>query len=187
MNMRVRGPAIKVTAARPRPSPAIPLNAPDHLFEVATGPLILGEPFNPGAWAWVVLLLAGPLVAVSWFVVWRRVYPDAARLARLRRTRAVRRVNDAICRAGRTADPPAAIEVAILGYLRTRFPLPPGAETPPEVREALVSAGLPVPAADDVEAFLRRCDEARFAPTRDAATSLGPDTAALVARLEGVE
>jgi hypothetical protein len=187
MNARVKGIPITVepAAAKTKP-PAIPLDGPQYLFDIATGPALLDEPIVPGAGAWLVLLLAGPVLAAGWWLAWRQVYPDAARLARLRRTRAVRRVTDAIRRAGRTADPAAAIAAAILGYLRARFPLPPEAETPPEVREALISAGLPASTADDVAAFLRRCDEARFAPFRDSATALGPAAGSLVDRLEAV-
>lgn len=180
--------AITVTAAPPKAAPALPLAEPDHLFAVETGPRVLDrEPFAPGAWAWLLLLALGPLVGLGWYVVWRRVYPDAARLARIRRSRAARRAVDAIRRAGRTADPPAAIAAAVLGYLRSRFPLPPGAETPPEIRAGLAAAGLPEPEADDAAGFFRRCDAARFAPPSDTAASLADEARAILARLEAAE
>ena len=115
-----------------------------------------GEPFVPAGWAWLVAALAGPVAALGWFLVWRRVFPDAARLARLRRSRAARRAADAIRRAARTPDPAATIAGALLGYLRTRFPLPEGAATPPPpgtppplpgVLAAAVSEALARPAA----------------------------------------
>jgi len=185
---RAKGIDITVTAAaRPKPA-AVPLAEPEHLFVIATGPRVLGrEPFRPGWWAWVLLVAAGPVVAAGWYAAWRRVYPGAARLARLRRTRAARRAADAIRRAGRAADPAGAVAAAVLGYLRARFPLPPGADTPAEVGEALHAAGLPNGEAEAVVDFLRRCDEARFAPGNDTGLSLAADAEAAVTRLEAVE
>jgi hypothetical protein len=188
-NARVRGQDITVTAAAPKPPPPpVPLPEPDHLFRVETGPHLLDrEPFVPGPAWWLLLVALGPLVGVGWYVAWRRVYPDAARLARIRRSRAARRAADAIRRAGRTPDPPAAIAAAVLGYLRSRFPLPVGAETPAEVGAALRADGLGEPEADAVVGFLRECDAARFAPQGDTPVSLAADAQALLAQLEAAE
>src|SRR5205823_8856880 len=125
-------------------------------------PRVLGhQPFEPCYGMWAALLAGGPLVAGLWFVVWRRLYPDAARLARMRRSRAARRATDAIRRAGRTPDPAGTIATAVLGYLRSRFPLPPGAETPGEIGDGLRTAGLSDAEAARAIGFFRRCDEAR--------------------------
>ena len=105
----------------------------DRLFHVATGPEVLNAPFVPCRWAWLAAALFGPLSAGVWFLVWRRIFPDASRLAHLRRSRAARRATDAIRRANRTSDPPATIANAVLAYLRTRFPLPESAVTPSEI------------------------------------------------------
>jgi hypothetical protein len=177
---------ITVRPAKPKPKPpAVPLREPEHLFAVARGASVLdGPPFSPCEWAWGAAWLAGPLVAIAWFLVWRRVFPDAARLAKLRRSRAARRAQDAIRRAGRTPDPPAALVAAVLGYLRSRFPLPPGAATPTEVAAALAELELPAAERDTVVDFLRACDEARFSPSGEADASLAATAAALVTRLE---
>jgi hypothetical protein len=177
---------ITVTEPRPKPRPpAVPLAEPDHLFAVATGPEVLAKrPFAPDTWTWVAATLIGPLAAAGWYVAWRRVYPDAARLARMRRTRAARRAIEAIRRSGRAVDPPGAIGLAVLGYLRARFPLPPGAVTPPEVGAALAELGLPAAECDAVADFFRSCDAARFAPPGDSGVSLAADAEALVVRLE---
>jgi hypothetical protein len=183
------GKPIKVTPAAPKPAaPAIPIDAPDALFEVNTGldPLDR-EPFAPGLWPWLLLLVLGPLVAGGWYAAWRRVYPDAARLARMRRSRAARRAVDAVRRAGRSADPPGTIAAAVLGYVRARYPLPPGAETPGELGDALRAVGVPDDEADAAVGFFRRCDEARFAPPGDTVVSLAVEAEGLVTRLEGRE
>lgn len=186
---KAEGKPITVTPAPPRPAPAaIPLDVPDHLFEVATGPEVLDrEPFAPGAWLWLGLAAAAPVAAGGWYLVWRRMYPDAVRLARLRRSRAARRAIDAVRRAARSADPPGTVAAAVLGYVRARYPLPPGAETPGELGDALRAAGLPDADADAAVGFFRRCDEARFAAASDTRLSLAAEAEALVTRLEGRE
>jgi hypothetical protein len=174
-------PAIAKTA----PSSAIPIVAPESHFEVATGPDVLDrEPFTPGPGTWLLLLTLGPLLAGGWYVVWRRVYPDAVRLARMRRSKAARRAVDAIRRSGRSPDPPGTIAAAVLGYVRARYPLPPGAETPGELGDALRTAGMPSPEADAAVGFFRHCDEARFAPPADTGLSLAAEGESLIARLE---
>jgi hypothetical protein len=175
----------RVAKARP---PAVPLIEPDRLFQLEAGPgLPDREPFAPGVGSWVVLFGLGLAIAGGWYAGWRWAYPDGARLARLRRSRAVRRATDAIGRAGRGADPAGAVAAAVIGYLRARFPLPPGAETPAEVEEGLRAAGQTAPVLDWVEAFLRRCDELRFAPTSDRPLSLAAEAESLLVRLEAVE
>src|SRR6266540_4137772 len=133
-----KGPKLVVMAAVKVKPPAVPLLEPDHLFEIETDSRVLArEPFAAGWISWLLLFVLGVLIAGIWYAAWRRIYPDGARLARLRRGRAVRRAADAIRRAGRSRDPAGAIAAAVLGYLRARFPLPPGAETPSEVGEGL--------------------------------------------------
>ena len=179
---------IKVTPAAAKaapPPPAVPLDAPEFLFEINTGPQVLDRgPFAPGSATWALLVALGPLLAGGWYVAWRRLYPDAVRLARIRRSKAARRAVDAIRRAGRSADPAGTIAAAVLGYLRARYPLPPGAETPTELGDALRAAGLPEADAGPAVAFFRDCDEARFAPPADTGLSLADEAEALVARLE---
>ena len=177
---------ITVTAAPPKPPPApVPLNEPDHLFNVATGPGVLGrDPGTVPRWAWPVAAIAGPLLAVAWYAAWVRLYPDAQRLARARRSRAARRAVDAVARADRAPDPPAAVAAAVLDYVRERFGLPPGAATPSEIAAAVAEHGTPAADCAAVAGFFRACDAARFAPPSDGAVSLAADARALVLRLE---
>lgn len=182
MTTKAAAQAITVTAAAPKPRQLIPLDAPDALFDHPTGPgLLAREPFAPSAALWWLLAVAVPLLALVWFLAWRRVYPDAARLSRIRRHRAARRAHDAIRRAARTPDPAGTIAAAVLGYLRARHPLPLGAETPAAIGDALRDAGHP---DDEVVNFFRGCDEARFSGSSDNVMSLARDAAALVDRLE---
>jgi hypothetical protein len=176
---------ITVTAPQPRvQAPAIPLGGPEWLLAYTPRPVSLARPTISPAWLWIAVALAGPLAALAWYGAWRRIYPDATRLARMRRSRAARRANDEIRRANRAVDPPAAIAAAILGYLRARFPLGTAAATPTELGATLAELGLPSTECDAVVEFFRNCDAVRFAPGGDGDRSLALEAAALVMRLE---
>jgi hypothetical protein len=173
---------IEVTE-RPEPG-AVPMAEPDRLFQLSTNLELRRGPFEPPGWAWGAFALLGPIAAAGWFLVWRWLYPDAQRLAHMRRSRAARRATDLIRRAARTADPPAAIAGALLGYLRTRFPVPDSAGTPPEIASSLVESQVPVELAEAVADVFRGCDRARFAPPGDSGQSLAGEAEAIVSRLE---
>lgn len=179
-----RADSVPIRVSAPPPKPATPLTEPESLFAL---PAVPGDSaFAPCGWAWGAAALFGPLAAGAWFLVWRRVYPDAARLARLRRSRAARRAIDGVRRAARTADPPAAIASAVLEYLRTRFPLPESAVMPSELEAALREVNVPEVLAREVADVFRACDRARFAPPNDSGLSLAADAEAAVVRVEGV-
>ncbi len=165
----------------------VPIEAPEFLFHPATGPDVIGRgPFVPCQWAWLAAVCFGPLVCFGWFLVWRRVFPDAAQLARMRRSRAARRATDAIRKANRMPDPPAAVANAVLGYLRTRFPIPEAAVTPSEIAAALKERNVPDEIAEETGDVFRACDRARFAPACDNGLSLVASAKAAVARLEAL-
>ena len=164
-----------------------PLEAPEFLFHPATGPDARGRgPFAPCRWAWLAMAFFGPLAAFAWFLAWRRVYPDAVRLARVRRSRAARRAVALIRKATNTPDPPATVANAVLGYLRTRFPLPESAVTPSEIAAALVELNVPKDVAEQTGDVFRACDRARFAPASDNGLSLAAGAETAVARLEAL-
>ncbi len=177
---------LRVTAApEKRPEPAVPLQEPEHLFAVTTGPEVLAGPrFLPGRGWWLGLAVAGPMLAGGWYWVWRRLNPDGPRLARLARSRSTRRAVEAIRRASGSSEPPAALAWAVIGYLRERHRLPAAAVTPGEVATALQELGMATDAVEAVTAFLRSCDAARFSATSDSGRSLTTEAVALLARLE---
>jgi len=180
---------VRITVAAPRQKAepaAIPLTEPEWLMSYAPRPVSLSRSMIAAEWVWLALALAGPIAALAWYFAWRRIYPDAARLAQMRRTRAARRANNLIRRAHRAPDPPTAVAAAVLGYLRARFPLPPAAVTPGEIGSELGEVGLPRADCLAVEDFFRATDAARFTAMGDNAASLSHDAIALVARLEAV-
>ena len=181
-----RVPITVVEAPKLEPPPEA-MTEPDALFIVATGPQLLDTPpLEPVWWMLLAAGLLGPCGAIVWYVTWRRLFPDAARLTRLRRSRAARRACDAIRKAGRTADPPATVAAAVLAYLRSRFLLPPGAATPGEIESALCELGVSTADGAATGDFFRACDAARFAPS-DNDLSLAGEAEALLARLEVME
>jgi hypothetical protein len=175
---------IVVTPPRPRPpASAIPLGEPEWLQNFTPLPVSESRSTLIGNWIWLVIALAGPIGGWAWFLIWRRVYPNAGRLARMRRTRAARRALEAIRRTNHTDDSPAVVAHAVLGYLRARFPLSPAATTPTELGLALVNVEVPPELADEVSDFFRSCDASRFAPLGDGSRLTG-EAIALISRLE---
>ncbi len=162
--------------------PATPIEAPEEFFTLAED-----EPsaWSPGLFAWVLPVAAVPLVVGSWLVLWRAFFPDAARLARLRRNRATRTALDRLKKARTAADPAGAAAVAFRHYLTARFGVPPSAQTPTEVAAALRDAEQPADRAADAEAFLRACDATRFDQSSDSGMSLVMQAERLVLEWEG--
>lgn len=178
--------SVGITVTEPPKLPKVAMWEADHLFHVSSGPEVLHAPFVPCQWAWLAAGLFGPLAALGWFLVWRRIFPDAARMTQLRRSRAARRATDAIRSANRTPDPPATIANAVLGYLRMRFPLPESAVTPSEIATALVGVSILTGVAEQVADVFRECDRARFAPPSDSGVSLAANAEAAITRLEAI-
>ncbi len=136
----------------------------------------------PGWWVWVVLFAGGALAAGVWVLTWRRLYPDAARLAAIRRHRAVRIALDRLRRPHVSAD---GIAVTLRNYLIARWGLAFTAQTPAEVATGLAEVGVPPERAAEAEGVLRACDGARFAAATDNPVSAAA-VAAMVERWEGV-
>src|SRR5436305_183135 len=73
--------SVPITVTEQPPPVPVAMPEADHLFVVASGPEVLSGPFVPCWWAWGAAALFGPLAALGWFLAWRRVFPNAHRLA----------------------------------------------------------------------------------------------------------
>ena len=164
------------------PPPTVPLEAPEPFFELADR---YREATGPGWAGWLGLVLAVPAGVVGWVLVWRAANPGGARLARLRRNRAVARALDALDRAAMAADPAAAAATAVRAYLVERWGMPPAAAVPAEVGAALATTALPADRAAAAAEFLRKCDAARFAPAGAGGRSPADDARQLILGWEG--
>jgi hypothetical protein len=120
----------------------------------------------PSLWVVVVLLLSPPLVCVAWYVVWRRLNPDAGCLKERRRSRAARQALSRLENADRAPleQRPPLVAAALAGYLRERTDLTVAEPTPPEALACLRRAGCSAAVVDRAVAFLHTCDAARFWP-----------------------
>jgi hypothetical protein len=109
-----------------------------------------------------VLLLLPPLGCAAWYAAWRRLRPDAARLARLHRSRAAQAALKRLHALG--ADGGAESGAVVADYLRQRLDLTPEEPTPAEALAQLRRAHISPPVAARVGEFFRAWDALRFAP-----------------------
>ena len=148
-----------------------PSRFPDTVFELAEGPAAVLRrekwfALPGGLTLFITLLVAPPFLCAGWYLAWRRLYPDAARLARRRRSRAAEIALRSLEQAGK-ADPDRTVPqfVTIMAeYLRGRWELPAAEPTPAEVVEHLRRIGCPAELAERAGAFFGACNTARFAP-----------------------
>jgi hypothetical protein len=184
--------ALTVTPAAPPPtsaSRAAPV--PDSVLSVVRGEEVLRRqrpwaPPGPGVLA--VLLLAPPLACLAWYLVWQRLYPDVARQARRRRSRAARLALQALDSARSLPPEQRADQIAeaVALFLRRRLDLPAATPTPAEAAASLEKAGAPEEIRCQAAAFVTACDTLRFAPDpAPAADDLCAAATALVLAVEG--
>jgi hypothetical protein len=175
---------------RPAPVVEVPLQAPDSAFELATGPALLAHraPWQPpGLATCLAVLLTPPLLCGLWYLCWKRLYPDAARRAHERRSRAARAALHELRGAGRL--PPeqqAALAVhAVAGYLHERLGLGAAEPTAAETADHLRRHGCSAELTESAARFFRACDEARFLPAPPtAAADLSESAARLILAVE---
>jgi hypothetical protein len=166
---------------------AIPLNVlpaepyaplptlPAEVFRIADERSVLAHerlPQSLGRAALFLLVAGPPLACVGWYLVWRTLYPDAARQTRRRRSEAARR-SLKVLRAARRLPPPQRADSAadaMAKYLQDRFELNAAEPGPAEAAKALERARCPVHLQDETARFISACDAARFAPAADGAT-----------------
>jgi hypothetical protein len=106
---------------------------------------------------------------VAWYVCWRRLYPDAARLASQRRSRAARRALQALATSRRLDAMARASRIAavVAEYLQERLDLSIAEPTPPEVAALLAQRGCSLALAEQAVRLFEACDRARFVPAAE--------------------
>jgi hypothetical protein len=143
--------------------------APEPIYQIVAGPAVLRRETAwgvPSPWTVAGLALAAPVGCAIWYGCWRRWYPDAARQAWQRRTRAARKALRAL-RGVRAACPHVAAEQAaaiLTRYLQQRLDVRIAEFTAAEVAERLQRGGCPADVTDRTATFFRARDAARFAP-----------------------
>jgi len=149
--------------------PQRPIQVPEHFFQLAEGPEVLrpDSVFQLPSFSMLVLfVLVPPTVGAAWYVVWRRMYPDAARLALRRQSRAALLAYRALEGLGAVNGRERVDRVTTIAvnYLRQRLDLSSVEPTPAEVADHLQRAGASAAAIRQAGDFFRNCDLARFAP-----------------------
>ena len=159
----------EVVAPVEKPAPAVPLEAPAEFFQLRS------ESFRsaaPPRILWIALFAGLPLVALVWIAGWHRLFPSAAKLAVLRKNRAVRMALDRLAKAERSPEPTMETVAALRGYLIARRGLPPEAITPTEIESALESQPISTERRGELLAYFTRADRVRFAA--DSTETLSP-------------
>ncbi len=175
---------VKVSETDARPIPA-----PEATFDLASGPAVLRhndlDRLPDSLWLGALFALP-PLGCVAWYVVWRRLYPDAAKRARQRRSRAAEEALAALRRLGRAEGDERARRTALVvaRYLRHRHDLPADLPTPAEAAFHLRRGGLSEEGVTRAADFFRACDAARFAPGSGEPADLAGAAVALILTLE---
>jgi hypothetical protein len=154
---------------KPRVPPPSVAPAPHWMYEIAEGSAVLRHaepPTLPSPFVLALLAVAPPLVCCGWYWSWRRLYPDAARAARRRRSLAARRALQALhsCRED-NSDGQAKRAVAVLtAYLGQRLEVSLTDATPEDASAQLRQLGFSDKLADQIAELFRVCELVRFAP-----------------------
>ncbi len=168
---------VTVTPAAETTVETVPVAGDESLFALRGG---FSKSGGPNVWWWAVLLASSATLGVVWVVGWRVLFPDAARLARIRRNKAVRTALDRL-KGSQSAE---QIGVTVRNYFISRWGVAYTAQTPAEVAAGLLAAGVPIARKAEAEGLLREIDAARFGGS---VTAVSAERAAeLVRRWEGV-
>lgn len=147
----------------------VSLQAPEIAFVLVEGPALLEHraPWTPPRLATILaILLAPPILCTVWYLSWRRFYPDAARQADQRRSRAARQALHHLHAARRLDGETCTHRTAslVIDYLRQRLDLAIAEPTPREAALWLAASGCSPALSEQAVRFFETCDQARFLP-----------------------
>jgi hypothetical protein len=147
----------------------MPVQGPESAFLPSTGNEVLERrtPWTqPSSTTILALLIAPPFSCLIWYLIWRRMYPDAARLADQRRSRAARQALNALHAARRLDVETRAARIAnlVAVYLQQRIDLTVAEPTPHEVAALFAQHGCSTALTERAVHFFEMCDRVRFLP-----------------------
>jgi hypothetical protein len=190
MTLYVREVPITVTPRRQLEpaAPAKPITAPEAAFALADGDLLRheGDGRLPGPLVLTLALLGPPAGCLAWYFAWRRLYPDAARLARRHHSRAAQEALTSLRGPG-ARDPETRARrsaAAVADYLRRRLGLRTAEPTPAEAAAYLRARGVSEALAGQTADLLRGCAAVRFDPEPPPHDDLGEAATRLILALE---
>ncbi|HWG42958.1 MAG TPA: hypothetical protein VN688_09245 [Gemmataceae bacterium] len=166
----------------PHESVQVPIQGPENAFTLATGPAVLEHQTAwtpPGMAMGLALLLVPPFLCAIWYLSWSRIYPDAARAARQRRSRAARQALSLLHAARRlkTEGRVHRVPAIVATYFQQRLDLISAEPTPHEVAVLLMQRGCSPALTEQAVRFFEACDRARFLPAADSERANLPDSA----------
>jgi hypothetical protein len=178
---------LAVTPRAPQGSGA-PLQDPDFLYKMVPTSDIMKRPTSDEIrFGGLIAAVVVPLFIFEvWFLIWRRMRPSAAKLAQIRRTRAVRAALDALKILDGVPAPALADRSAeiVRTYTEDRFGLAAKTMTPEEIAAEFTRMGMPPSKVDRTKAFFQLCDAVRFGPPENQRQSLSAAAERLVLTLE---
>jgi hypothetical protein len=164
----------------------VPADVPATAYQFVDDPQVLRRDDSsnlPVAWI-SLLLLIPPALCLGWYLTWKRLYPDAARLARQRRSKAAQRALNQLQRSFKTPIQAQQVTEIIAHYLRQRLDLPAGEPTPPEIAGHLQKLHFTPSLVDKATGFFKEADAARFLPAANTPTALVESGKDLILALE---
>ena len=187
--------SIPITVKEPPPPVAPPTEeaphfaAPESAYDLAEGSAVLAKPWTVPVSGPVLLALAlllPPGICAAWYLLWRKLYPDAAKVAQQRRSRAARAALHKLERCRRLPMPQQADQAAgaVIGYLRQRVDLTTAEPTPDEAVAPLQALGCEPEIVDKVRLFLQERDRACFADLGDEPRPWAEEAGFLIQELE---
>jgi hypothetical protein len=181
-------PEIALRVTKHTQAPPKPPEGPELAFELAANGLARHERIDdlPSPLTLGLLILLPPVLCVAWYLVWRRVYPDALRIAGRRRSRAAREALSLLRKGRRDApvDQARRAAEAVSRYLQQRLDLPVSEPTPAEVNSHLCTFGIAKTLAAETTAFLHSCDDTRYDPAAPARPGLTEEAKRIILALE---
>jgi hypothetical protein len=172
----------------PAPPPKPLPEGPESLYRIAEGHGVLpgrswGDFFPSAA---VFVLIVAPLACAAWYRVWQRLYPDAARQARQRRSQAARLALRALEPLRRRPPPDQArlATAVVTTYLRQRLDLPAAEPTAAEAVAPLKRFGCTDGLTRELVEFYHAGDATRFAPAPPEPVPFADTAARLILALE---
>jgi hypothetical protein len=165
-----------IPAATANVDSVVSLDGPERFFQLRK----TGVSVNLN-WVWLTPLMPIMLIPLGVWG-WRRIFPDAAKLALLQRNRAARRAWRELQAARQSSSVVSLSRLAILGYFQSRFGLSTSAQIRKEILEGL--EGQPRELLRELEFFLEQCDQESFATPTDNALSIADSAQSLLVKWE---
>jgi len=179
---------ITVVARKQVPTVTKPIGGPETAFVLADGDALRRDDARlPELWVLVLMLLAPPIGCIALYLVWRRLYPDDARRAHRRRSRAAQEALRLLHDVQKQTDSEqqALCAAAVIArYLQQRLDWEVIEPTPAEVESYLPAQGISEKLAGQTADLLRTCAAVRFDPDRPSHAELAAATSDVILALE---